>query len=41
LRINSVEHEAKYLFVKEIELPAQAIDSIGGQWIYNNIDMEF
>jgi hypothetical protein len=33
LRINSVEYEAKYLFVREIERPDQAIDSIGEQWI--------
>jgi hypothetical protein len=33
LRINSVEYEAKYLFVKEIERPIQAIDSIPEQWI--------
>jgi len=28
LRINSVEYEAKYLFVREIECPDQAVDSI-------------
>jgi hypothetical protein len=28
LRINSVEYEAKYLFVREIECPEQAIDSL-------------
>ncbi len=33
LRINSVEYEAKYLFVREIERPTQAIDSIREQWI--------
>jgi hypothetical protein len=28
LRINSVEYEARYLFVRQIERPEQAIDSV-------------